>query len=120
EANIDTRRGEIRVRPIDAEGQFTDRVRPNRGGSVKAPRLAFDLNDRVIRARDDTVEGRAHGPAIDDRRDVQIPIDRDVQQTSVDRRGNAPRETAPHAREHRFGDHVAADAYAQLAFEVRR
>ena len=48
EAHVDTTRGEIRVRPVDAERELADGVGPKRGGTLKAPRLAFDLHDRVV------------------------------------------------------------------------
>ena len=118
ETDVDTCRCEVRVRPIDPEGQLTDRVWAVRGRSLKAPRLALDLHDSVIGARDGAVESRAHRPAIDDRSEVEVAIDRDVQEATIDRCGDGPRKAAPDPRENRSCDHVAANTHSQLAIEV--
>src|SRR5439155_21247767 len=65
ETYVDTRRRKISVWPVDTESELADRVRPVRRRTLKAPGIALDLHDRVVGARDDTVESRAHGPAID-------------------------------------------------------
>ncbi len=48
EAHVDTTRGEVHVRSVNAERELADGVGPKRGGTLKAPRLAFDLHDRVV------------------------------------------------------------------------
>src|SRR5437762_7458730 len=75
EAHVDTIRGEIGLRPIYAERELADRIGPEGSGTLKAPGLAFDLHDRVVRPRDDAVESRSHRPAIDDRCDIEVAID---------------------------------------------
>ena len=117
---VDTRRRKISVWPVDTESELADRVRPVRRRTLKAPGIALDLHDRVVGARDDTVESRAHGPAIDDGGDVEVAVDRDMQEASIDGRSDAPGEAAPHAREHRSGNHVAADPRAELPVEIGR
>src|SRR5438445_131720 len=112
----------IRVRAVERRlgpGPLADRIGPVRSGTLQAPRLAFDLNHRVVRTRNDAVEGRANRPAIDDGRDVEVALDRDMEEAPIDGGRDATCKPASDAREHRPGSDVAAHTHPQLAIEIR-
>src|SRR5258708_2249233 len=118
--HVDACRRHLVGRRVDTERQLAERIRPVRRDPAEPPGRAFDRHGRVIRADDGAVHRRPHGPRSGDRRDVEITLERAVDQSAVDGRRDGPRETPAGAREHGAARHVRADAHAGDAIDIFR
>src|SRR5262249_25278033 len=84
------------------------------------PALSVDHDGRRVRPRHGAVDRRSDGPLVDDRRDEQISVGRDVHEPTVRRTARGPREAPARAREDRAPPDVGNWTHAKDAVEVAR